>query len=55
MTTTMIESGATRAYNRLSPAVWAEICALWETGEADSRRTLFAIFDNDAGASITFP
>ena len=34
MTTTMIESGATRAYNRLSPAVWAEICALWETGEA---------------------
>ena len=30
---TMIDSGATRAYNRLSPAVWAEIRALWETGE----------------------
>lgn len=31
--TTMKDSGAKRTYNRLSPAVWAEIRALWETGE----------------------
>jgi hypothetical protein len=31
--TTMTDSTTTRAYNRLSPAVWAEIRALWETGE----------------------
>ena len=32
--TTMKDSGAKRTYNRLSPAVWAEIRALWETGES---------------------
>jgi len=31
---TMTDSTTTRAYNRLSPAVWAEIRALWETGES---------------------
>jgi hypothetical protein len=30
---TMTDSITTRAYNRLAPAIWAEICALWETGE----------------------
>jgi hypothetical protein len=31
--TTKMNPGAKRRYNRLSPAVWAEIRALWETGE----------------------
>jgi hypothetical protein len=30
---TMIDPGTARTYNRLSPAVWAEIRTLWETGE----------------------